>query len=85
MARHFHGLLEHRGERLACLQFRKLIKWYNHSIRPPKALSHRLINLASVLLFDETVAEIRAAGPTSPLPGHLEPRVPVPSGPIDKW
>jgi nifR3 family TIM-barrel protein len=85
MVAHFHGLADRRGERLACLQFRKLIKWYNHAIRPPKELYHRLINLASVRLFDETVEAIRATGPTSPLPGHFEPRVPVPSGPIDKW
>jgi nifR3 family TIM-barrel protein len=85
MVAHFHELVARRGERLACLQFRKLIKWYNHAIRPPKELYHRLINLASVRLFDETVAEIRAGGPTSPLPGHFEPRVPVPAGPIDKW
>jgi nifR3 family TIM-barrel protein len=85
MAAHFHGLLERRGERLACLQFRKLITWYNHAIRPPKALYLRLINLASARLFDDTVAEIRRAGPTAPLPGHFEPKVPVPAGPIDKW
>jgi nifR3 family TIM-barrel protein len=85
MVRHFHGLVDRRGERLACLQFRKLIKWYNHALRPPRELYHRLINLASVRLFDETVAQIRSQGPTSPLPGHFEPRVPVPSGPIDKW
>jgi nifR3 family TIM-barrel protein len=85
MVRHFHALVERRGERLACLQFRKLIKWYNHGIRPPNALYHRLINLASLLVFDETVAAIRQAGPIAPLPGHFEPRVPVPSGPIDKW
>jgi tRNA-dihydrouridine synthase len=85
MVEHFHGLVARRGERLACLQFRKLIKWYNHSIRPPKDLYHRLINLASALLFDDTVAAIRAHGPIAPLPGHFEPRVPVPSGPIDKW
>jgi nifR3 family TIM-barrel protein len=85
MAEHFHGLVARRGERLACLQFRKLIKWYSFAVRPPRELYHRLINLASVRLFDETVALIRAAGPVSPLPGHFEPRVPVPSGPIDKW
>ena len=85
MADHFHGLLDRRGERVACLQFRKLIKWYSHAIRPSKDLSQRLINLASGRVFDETVAEIRARGPASPLPGHFEPRVPVPSGPIDKW
>ncbi|HMB05475.1 MAG TPA: tRNA-dihydrouridine synthase [Isosphaeraceae bacterium] len=85
MVGHFHGLVARRGERLACLQFRKVIKWYNHAIRPPKELFHRLINLDSVRLFDETVEAIRASGPVSPLPGHFEPRVPVPSGPIDRW
>jgi tRNA-dihydrouridine synthase B len=85
MVDHFHGLVARRGDRLACLQFRKLVKWYGHAIRPPKELSQRLINLASPALFDETVALIRERGPASPLPGHFEPRVPVPSGPIDKW
>jgi tRNA-dihydrouridine synthase B len=85
MERHFHGLLDRRGERLACLQFRKLIKWYNYTIRPPKALYHQLINLTSSQIFDKTIAAIRAAGPASALPSHLEPKVPVPSGPIDQW
>ncbi len=85
MDRHFQRLLNCRGERMACLQFRKLVKWYNHAIRPSKALYHRLINLPNAATFDEAVAAIRAEGPSSPLPGHFEPRVPVPSGPIDKW
>ena len=85
MVDHVHGLLDRRMERTACLQFRKLVKWYSHAIRPAKELSQRLINLDSARVFDETVAEIRARGPASPLPGHFEPKVPVPSGPIDKW
>jgi len=85
MCTHFHGLVRTRGDRLACLQFRKIIKWYSHLIRPPKPLYHRLINLSIPTLFDETVEEIRLAGPSAPLPGHFEPKVPVPSGPIDKW
>ena len=68
-----------------CLQFRKIIKWYSYAIRPPKELYHRLINLGSAALFDDTVASIRSSGPISALPGHFEPRVPVPGGPIDKW
>jgi hypothetical protein len=44
-----------------------------------------LIKLSSVALFDETVAAVRVAGPSSSLPGHFEAHVPVPSGPIDKW
>ncbi|MDR3636099.1 MAG: tRNA dihydrouridine synthase DusB [Isosphaeraceae bacterium] len=85
MERHFHDLVARRGARLACFQFRKIIKWYNHLIRPPKAFYHRLINLETVARFDETVAMIRAEGPSAPLPGHFEPRIPVPTGPIDKW
>ena len=85
MATHFHRLQERRGERHACFQFRKILKWYGHAIRPKKELYHRLINLDSVKVFDETVAMIREAGPSSPIPGHFEPKVPVPAGPIDKW
>lgn len=85
MERHFLRLVERRGPHFACLQFRKVLKWYNYAIRPPKPLYHRLINLPSVEVFQQVIAEIRASGPISPLPGHFEPRVPVPSGPIDKW
>ncbi len=55
MVAHFHRLQERRGERHACFQFRKILKWYSHAIRPKKELYHRLINLDSVKLFDETV------------------------------
>jgi nifR3 family TIM-barrel protein len=85
MERHFLRLVERRGEKMACLQFRKLLKWYSHFLRMPKPLYHRLVNLTSVSLFVETLALVRAEGPCAPWPGHLEPTVPVPSGPIDKW
>ncbi len=85
MATHFHGLLERRGEHYACLQFRKILKWYMHFTRMPRPLYLRLINLRSSEVFDDAVAEMRLIGPSSPLPGHFEAHVPVPSGPIDKW
>ena len=85
MARHFRRLLERRGEHFACLQFRKTLKWYSHFTRMPKPMYLRLINLSSPALFEEVLLELSETGPTSPLPGHFEPRVPVPSGPIDKW
>jgi tRNA-dihydrouridine synthase B len=85
MSRHFHGLLDRRGEFYACLQFRKILKWYYHFTRMPKPLYLRLINLSNPAVFDEVVEVIREGGPSSPLPGHFEAHVPVPSGPIDKW
>ncbi len=85
MERHFRRLVASRGEFYACLQFRKTLKWYNHLIRPPKPLYHKLINLSSLGRFEETLAELRAIGPIGPLPQHFEPRIAVPNGPIDKW
>jgi tRNA-dihydrouridine synthase B len=85
MCRHFRGLVERRGEHHGCLQFRKILKWYFHFIRLPKPFYLRLLNLSSPALFEEVIAEARAAGPDSPLPGHYELHVPVPSGAIDKW
>jgi tRNA-dihydrouridine synthase B len=85
MSLHFHGLAERRGEFYACLQIRKILKWYYHFTRMPKPLYLRLVNLSSVTVFDETLELIRLAGPSSTLPGHFEAHVPVPAGPIDKW
>jgi nifR3 family TIM-barrel protein len=85
MCGHFHGLVARRGEKYGCLQFRKILKWYFHFTRMPKPFYLRLINLSSPGLFDEIMAEVQRAGPDSPLPGHYELHVPVPSGAIDKW
>jgi nifR3 family TIM-barrel protein len=85
MRRHFHGLVERRGEHYGCLQFRKTLKWYARFTRMPRPFYLRLINLASAALFDDIIAAVQAAGPDSPLPRHHECVVPVPAGPIDKW
>jgi nifR3 family TIM-barrel protein len=85
MSGHFYGLVDRRGEFYACLQFRKILKWYYHFTRMPKPFYLRLIKLSSKALFDETIDAVRLAGPSSHLPGHFECQIPVPSGPIDKW
>jgi nifR3 family TIM-barrel protein len=85
MRRHFHGLVDRRGEHYGCLQFRKILKWYSHFTRMPKPVYKSLLNLSSVSLFDEVVAALENSGPESALPGHYEFHVPVPSGAIDKW
>ncbi len=85
MVAHFHRLVRPPGgaARLPPVPQGHQVVQPRHPTR--KELYHRLINLSSVNLFDATVAEIRATGPASPIPGHFEPKVPVPSGPIDKW
>jgi nifR3 family TIM-barrel protein len=85
MCAHFHGLVVRRGERFGCLQFRKTLKWYFHFTRMPRQLYRRLINFSSAALFEEVIAIARSDGPDSPLPGHYDAQVPVPSGAIDKW
>ena len=85
MERHFHGLLERRGQHYACLQFRKTLKWYMNFTRMPKPLYLSLINLSSGEVFDEVLAEIKASGPSGELPSQFDAHIPVPSGPIDKW
>jgi nifR3 family TIM-barrel protein len=85
MTGHFHGLVARRGEHYGCLQFRKILKWYFHFTRMPRLLYKRLINLSSPALFDDVIAIARAAGPESPMPGHYDFDIPVPSGAIDKW
>lgn len=85
MDRHFHKLVEIRGEHTACTQFRKSLAWYQHAIKAPKPLYHQLINLPSVARFDETIKAMRDEGPIGPLPSHFEPKVPTPKGPMDKW
>jgi tRNA-dihydrouridine synthase B len=85
MCRHFHELVMRRGEHHGCQQFRKILKWYYHFTRMPKPFYRGLLNLSSVKIFDEVVAALVSVGPESPLPGHHEFHVPVPSGAIDKW
>jgi tRNA-dihydrouridine synthase B len=85
MCGHFHALVERRGERFGCLQFRKTLKWYFHFTRMPRPLYKRMINLSSPNLFDEIFALARQEGPDSPMPGHYDAQIPVPSGAIDKW
>ncbi len=85
MKRHFDGLVERRGERFGCLQFRKILKWYFHFTRMPRPLYKRLINLTSPRLFDEVLDLARAMGPESTPSGRDQFEIPVPSGAIDKW
>ncbi|HEY7315160.1 MAG TPA: tRNA dihydrouridine synthase DusB [Gemmataceae bacterium] len=87
MDRHFHLLVEHRGERFACLTFRKVANWYCRVLRPGRDIQQRLMMIERVEVFERIVEEIRAilaqrAGqdwPDANLP------IRVPSGPVERW
>jgi len=87
MVRHFHLLVEHRGERFGCLSFRKVANWYCRALRPGRDVQQRLIRLESVAEFDRIAAGLRDTE------AHRDDRewhgpelsIPVPSGPIERW
>jgi nifR3 family TIM-barrel protein len=87
MDRHFHLLVEHRGERFACLTFRKVANWYCRVLRPGRDIQQRLMMIERVDVFERIVEEIgdildRRVGedwPDADLPIH------VPGGPVERW
>jgi hypothetical protein len=87
MDRHFHLLVEHRGERFACLTFRKVANWYCRVLRPGRDIQQRLMMIERVDVFERIVEEIddilvRRTGedwPDADLPLR------VPGGPIERW
>lgn len=87
MDRHFHLLVEHRGERFGCLTFRKVANWYCRVLRPGRDIQQRLVRIESVDAFERTVEEIRDIlsqrngqdWPDAELPLR------VPGGPIERW
>ncbi len=87
MDRHFHLLLGHRGERFACLTFRKVANWYCRVLRPGRALQQRLMLIDSAADFEAIVTAIaellqQRSGPDYP---EADFHIPVPAGPISRW
>jgi nifR3 family TIM-barrel protein len=87
MDRHFHLLVEHRGERFACLTFRKVANWYCRVLRPGRDVQQRLMMIDSVADFEAIVAIIRdrLAADGDALPPEPLFSVPVPKGPMERW
>jgi nifR3 family TIM-barrel protein len=87
MDRHFHLLVEQRGERFACLTFRKVANWYCKALRPGREVQQILIRLESVATFEDIVARLRETVPAAWRECHPAemPSVPVPSGPVERW
>ena len=87
MDRHFHLLVGHRGERFACLSFRKVANWYCRVLKPGRDIQQRLMMIESAEAFDRIVGEIRAilatrVGQDWP---DADVHVRVPSGPVERW
>jgi tRNA-dihydrouridine synthase B len=87
MERHFHLLLGQRGERFACLTFRKVANWYCRVLRPGREVQQGLVRLESAAEFEAVVGRLRAQGPpprwSSALASELS--IAVPSGPVERW
>jgi nifR3 family TIM-barrel protein len=85
MARHFHLLLEQRGERFACLTFRKVANWYCRVLRPGRDVQQRLIRLERSAEFDRIVAQLDEHGPPPHWQAAALPEIAVPQGPNERW
>ncbi len=86
MARHFHLLLAQRGERFACLTFRKFGGWYSKVLRPGRLLHQQLMSLGSSADIDRIVAELRERGaPPQWRDGLGIEAIAVPRGPVSHW
>jgi nifR3 family TIM-barrel protein len=84
MHRHFHLLVGQRGQRFACLTFRKVANWYCKVLRPGREVQQKLIRLERVAEFDEIVSRLSDQEP--PLYCNPPvPAIPVPSGPVSHW
>jgi nifR3 family TIM-barrel protein len=87
MDRHFHLLVAHKGERFACLSFRKVANWYCRVLRPGRDIQQQLMHIESVARFEDIVESIRTllanrVGQEWP---DADLAIKVPSGPIEHW
>lgn len=87
MDRHFHLLVQHKGERFACLSFRKVANWYCRVLKPGRAIQQRLMMIESVASFEQIVVEIREilGQRGEQTCGDADFCIQVPSGPMEHW
>jgi tRNA-dihydrouridine synthase len=85
MRRHFQLQLEHLGERLACLTFRKVANWYCRVIKPGREIQQRLMLIESPAAFEAAVADIWERGEPTGWRRDADFAIPVPQGPQERW
>jgi nifR3 family TIM-barrel protein len=87
MERHFHLLVQTRGERFGCLTFRKVSNWYCKVLKPGRDVQQALIRIESTAAFDALTSELRQrpqAHDDRPWTGS-EHCIRVPRGPNERW
>jgi nifR3 family TIM-barrel protein len=82
MNRHFRLLVEQRGERFACLSFRKVANWYCKVLRVAREVQQTLIRLESESMFDRMMTHLAEVGSEGTSEAWA---IPVPQGPIERW
>jgi len=87
LLRQFHYLEELRGTKSAIIQFRKMGHWYLKGMRVRAWLRNRFQQSATREEFDAALQAINAEGPVRGTRDGLLPemKVPVPSGPVERW
>jgi nifR3 family TIM-barrel protein len=87
MHRHLRLLVNQRGERFACLTFRKVANWYCRVLRPGHDIQQRLMRLETVAEFDQIVEQLRESSPERNGKGwqFQPPNIAVPAGPVERW
>ena len=85
MARHFHLLVNQRGEHFASLTFRKVANWYCRVLKPGRDIQQHLMMLERVADFDGIVEYLLEKGPPPNWKQGAEPEIAVPKGPIAHW
>lgn len=87
LQRQFGYLVEQKGVERAIISFRKMGHWYLSSMRVAAWLRNQFQTARTAAEFEATLKQIASFGPTyGDRHGVLpEYKIPVPSGPIERW
>jgi tRNA-dihydrouridine synthase B len=84
MHRHFHLLVDLRGEHFGCLTFRKVANWYCKVLHPGRDMQQRLVRIESAAEFDRILDQLRDRAAPEPAEESAF-HIPVPQGPVERW
>lgn len=87
LARHFALQVEERGERVGCLTFRKVARWYCRVLKPGRELHRRLMLISSVAEFADILGDLQRRPEYARNEACLTSAelIATPSGPNERW